>query len=124
MARPKVLPPRLANTGVEASPKERYRRERRNAAGNRKRFAKSIAISLLFSWKRSRTCPTKEDLNVVASTLRCAIYARKSTDDSDKDDDLQSCSMQASNARKFAESRDGACWRIISTRTLITQDPS
>jgi site-specific DNA recombinase len=36
-------------------------------------------------------------------TLRAAIYARKSTDDSDKSDELKSVAIQVESARRFAE---------------------
>src|SRR2546423_1812259 len=44
-----------------------------------------------------------------AVPLRAGIYARKSTDDSDKSEDLRSCSMQVENARAYAEQQG---WRI------------
>jgi len=54
-------------------------------------------------------------------TLRVGIYARKSTSDSDKSEELKSVALQIENARRFAAERG---WRVVEEHVYADDNVS
>jgi DNA invertase Pin-like site-specific DNA recombinase len=58
----------------------------------------------------------KQDTPVPDSGLRCAIYARKSTDDNDRNEENKSVTRQVDHARKFAEKKG---WTVSDQHVYV-----